>query len=150
MVSDTFAEVFAELNGNVTEITNSQGNTPSLNRSNGNQWYGAYPDTELITSKSKYPIGILDTPTFSEEQVGLHTNEVTLNMTVAVHGTRKENPPRFAEKAADHIRNNSDKFDRLYDFTVSGSDEDTVVAGKGDMKIHMYSVTLQFKMIVDP
>jgi len=62
LVSDTFSEVFKELNEAVQSVTNLSGDTITLDENNGNYWLGAYPDTELITDKSRYPIGILNTP----------------------------------------------------------------------------------------
>lgn len=149
MVSDTFSEIFSELNNNVTQITDSQNNTVSLRDNNGNYWYGAYPDTSLITDKDEYPIGILRTPTFTEDQIGLHSNEVALTAQIIVYGTRAEHPPKFIEKAVDHLRNNADKLDRLYNFEVGTTTQDFRVAGN-DMKVHQYSAPLTLNMLVDP
>lgn len=149
-ISSTFSDIFSELNSNVTQITDAQNNTIELDRNNGNYWYGAYPDTELITDKDRYPIGILDTPNYEEEITGLHTNTINLSASISVLSTRKDQAPKFIEDAVWHIRDNMDSFDRLHSFEVGSSSQQTLVSGRGDMKIHEYTVPLTFEMIVDP
>lgn len=150
MISDTFSEIFTELNNNVTSITDSQNNTVELRKNNSNYWYGAYPDTKLITDEGEYPIGVIRTPNFNESQIGLHTNEVTLTTDIIVWGTRAEHPPKFIEKAIDHLRNNVDSLDRLYNFSTGEATRDFQVTGKGDMKVHQYSVPVILNILVDP
>jgi len=146
MVSDTFSEVYSELNANVQEITNLGGDTISLRNENGNYWLGAYPETELITDKDRYPIGILNTPELDEEAIGLRLNEAALEMEVTVFDTRAEHPPKFVEKALDQLRNNTTIREAgLYDLEVIDSSTDTLTQRRGDLKIHEYSATVAFK-----
>lgn len=145
MVSDTFSEVFSQLNSNVTQVTNLAGDTISLRSENGNQWIGAYPDTELITDKDKYPIGVLNTPEVDETIIGLRLSNTNLEMDISVYDTRAEHPPKFVEKAVDQLRNNQTLHDEgLYNVEVVDTTQDVLTTQRGDLKIHVYTATVAF------
>jgi len=145
MVSDTFSEVYSELNSNVQSITNLGGDTISLRSENGNYWLGSYPDTELITDKDRYPIAVLNTPEVDESMIGLRLSEAALEIDLTVYGTRAEHPPKFVEKAVDVLRNNSNiKDSGLYNAEVVDSTQDVLTSQRGDLKIHEYTATVAF------
>jgi len=144
LVSDTFSEIFAVLNSNVSSITNSQGNTVTLDETDsGNFWTGSYPDKELITDEDRYPIAILNTPEFDESIIGLRLSETNLEVDVTVYDTRAEHPPKFVEKAVDYIRNNEDiQESGLYNAEVVDSTHNVLTTQRGDLKIHEYTATV--------
>lgn len=146
LVSDTFSEVFQVLNANVSSITNSQGNTISLDKTDsGNYWTGSYPDRELITDEDRYPIAILNTPEFDESIVGFRRTETVLEADISVYDTRAEHPPKFVELAVDCLRNNADLQDAcLYNVEVVDSTTNVLTTQRAELKIHEYTATVAF------
>lgn len=145
LVSDTFSEVFKELNEAVQSVTNLSGDTITLDENNGNYWLGAYPDTELITDKSRYPIGILNTPEVDESIIGLRRSDAILEMEVSVYDTRAEHPPKFVEKAVDVLRNNEAIQDSgLHSVRVADSEQNRLTSQRGELTVHEYSSTVEF------
>jgi len=144
LVSDTFSEMFNILNENVSDITNSQGNTITLDETDsGNYWTGSYPDRELITDEGRYPIAILNTPEFDESIIGLRLSESMLEVDVTVYDTRAEHPPKFVEKAVNELRNNEDLQDAgLYNVEVVDSTHNVLTQQRADLKIHEYTATV--------
>ncbi len=144
LVSDTFSEMFTELNNNVTSITNSGGDTISLRSQNGNSWTGSYPDTELITDKDEYPIAILNTPEFNESIIGLRLSDTTLEVDISVYDTRAEHPPRFVEAAVDQLRNNENIQNQgLHSLQVVDSSQNVLTTQRADLVIHEYTATVE-------
>jgi len=110
-----------------------------------NQWLGAYPDTELITDKDAYPIGVLQTPEVDESIIGLRLSNSTLEMDISVYDTRAEHPPKFVEAAVSHLRNNTTIQNAgLYNVEVVDSTTDVLTTQRGDLKIHVYTATVAF------
>jgi len=145
LVSDTFSQIFNVLNKNVYEISNSQGEFVSLDETDsGNYWTGSYPHTELITDQDEYPIGVLDTPEFDEDIVGLRLTDSNLEIDITVYDTRAEHPPKFVEKAVNQIRNNDTlKNTGLYNVRTVDSTNEVLVAQRGGLKIHSYTATVE-------
>jgi len=144
LVSDTFSEIFTELNNNVTDITNLAGDTISLDQTDsGNYWTGSYPSTELIKDRDRYPIAVLDTPELDESIIGLRLSEAVIEVDITVYDTRKEHPPKFVEQAVEELRNNETIQNAgLYNVEVVDSTSDTLTAQRGDLKIHEYTATV--------
>lgn len=145
LVSDTFSAFFDELNANVNSITNSQGNTISLDETDsGNYWLGSYPDRELITDKDRYPMAVLNTPEVDESIIGLRLSETNLEVDISVYDTRAEHPPRFVEAALDHLRNNTNiQNEGLYNLQVVDSDKNVLTTQRGDLVVHEYTATVE-------
>jgi len=144
LVSDTFSEMFSVLNANVSDITNSQGNTITLDETDsGNYWTGSYPDRELITDEDRYPIAILNTPEFDESIIGFRRTESVLEVDISVYDTRAEHPPKFVEKAVACLRNSEDlQSAHLYNVEVVDSTHDVLTQQRSDLKIHNYTATV--------
>jgi len=144
LVSDTFSEMFNVLNANVSDITNSQGNTINLDETDsGNYWTGSYPDRELITDEDRYPIAILNTPEFDENIIGLRLSESRLEIDITVYDTRAEHPPKFVEKAVDQLRNNQTLQDEgFYNVEVVDSTMDVLTSQRASLKVHSYTATV--------
>lgn len=144
LVSGTFSEMFQVLNANVSSITNSQGNTVTLDETDsGNYWTGSYPEKELIQEADRYPIAILNTPEFDESIIGLRLSESVIEVDITVYDTRAEHPPKFVEKAVDQLRNNQDIQDSgLYNVEVVDSTHNVLTTQRNDLKIHQYTATV--------
>lgn len=151
MVTDTFSELFTLLNNNVTSATDSQGNTVNLRESgNGYHWYGAYPETSLITDSSEYPIAVISTPNFDETPTGFRYGDSSITIEITVYGTRAEHPPLFIEKAAEALRDNIDSLygAKLNDFSLGKTRTDVTVGrggDRGDLKIHEMTLPIELK-----
>jgi len=150
MATDTFSELFTLLNNNVTSATDTQGNNVNLRSSdNGNQWYGEYPETSLITNSSEYPIAVISTPNFDETPEGFRYDRSEITVEITVFGARAEHPPLFIEKAAEAIRNNlGDLYGaKLNNFSLGQTRTETTVGrggDRGDLKIHEMTLPVSF------
>lgn len=146
-ISDTFSEVFLQLNEKVSSIQNLQGDTVRLSETDsGNYWTGSYPDTELITDKDRYPIGILNTPEIGENVVGFRRTEVTTEIDISVYSTRAEHPPKFVEKAVDALRGNAElQKEGFFKPKIVDTTENVLTTQRADLKIHEYTATVSMK-----
>jgi len=151
LVTDVFSEIFSLLNSNVTSKTDSTGTTVELRQSeNGNYWYGSYPETKLITDKTAYPIGVIDTPNFLEEEMDWNFNNNEITVDVTVYGARAEHPPLFIQAVAETLRQNFDTLQKEGLKHLSfGQTRTDVTAGRGgdrgDLKIHEMTVPIELE-----
>lgn len=145
MVSDVFSEFHSILNSNVTSVSVSGGTVDLRESSNGNHWYGAYPDTSLITDKEEYPIGVITTPTFNQSIEGYNYDEADFTFDISVFATRAENAPKVAEKAWNEIRKKQNTLEsaELYLLETGNSTQEVIVDDRGGLKIHNYIIPVQ-------
>jgi len=143
IVSDVFSTIFDILNSNAYQATDSAGDTVTLSKTDsGNYWTGSFP-RRRIKDKSIYPIGVINTPEFSEDIRGFRWTEQPTTTRIAVHATRSEHPPLFAQKALKSLRDNISNLEDegLNKLETGRSTADQTV--RGDLQIHTYIIPIE-------
>ncbi len=145
VITDVFSKIYDILNSNVQSVTDSSGDTITLQARGSNYWIGAFPDLDedQINDKSNYPLGIIHTPNKDRIRSGLNWREDDLTIELEVFANKAEHPPRFIQKAENALNNNLDdlKCEGLYNLQSDTTSTDMVM--RDQIKIHSMSMPIR-------
>ena len=136
-VSDTWQTVFNIINS--IDYTH-----PHLSK----YIYSSFPDV-AIRNKEYYPLIVIQSPEFRQEEHGYSNVENSVRMTIEIYATSAETRDQLADKIISKIEESRSTLEsnNLYrPVIVSMSD---MTYSRGGMKIHLKRLVYEFKMVYE-
>jgi len=141
LIQAVFGIIYDRIKANVTAVTLSDTTTSTIQT-----YTSAFPDSEIST-KSSYPICIINSPEVTWEDFTLTKKYVNGEFTIDIYTTKAESADLFLDAIIESIetyRGTLKNTDKMSFVNLIGTDSDNVMRSSS-MKVHMRSATFGFK-----
>jgi hypothetical protein len=141
LIRAAWRDFYDTLSTDVTSVTLADASTSTIQT-----YTNAFPD-KTATSRSSYPILVINSPEINWSYFTLKKDKVMCSIDVEIYATSSEATARFADAIQNSIETNKDDLRAYNIMRLELDDTSHGEEFRGDIKVHITTLTFSFEFI---